>query len=212
MTQETERYTVLIGNAPTRGSARGGAASRLAEAEAVVRINAAEGFGGRHGTRTTHLFLVNCGGSMAERLSDPGFAGTPVISAAGEVILPIAPETDDLRDPPVPVAERAAPDARNYAAEATRRLQAAGKAVRVLPASVFTASVTAAGHDRFTPDTPPPSTGLIALVWLLDAFPDCRVHAFGFGFEGWSGHAWDGERAFFARQEALGRVVLHPPA
>ena len=212
MTQEAERYTVLIGNAPSGGNGREGAAARLPGAEAVVRINAAEGFGARHGTRTTHLFLVNCGGSMAERLGDSGFTDTPVVRAAGEVILPIAPETDDLRDPPVPAAERAAPDARNYAEEATRRLEAAGNAVRVLPPSVFTAAVAAAGHDRFTPDTPPPSTGLIALVWLLGAFPACRVHAFGFGFEGWSGHAWDGERAFFARQEALGRVVLHPPA
>ena len=197
---------VLVGNAPTEV----GAAAMAAEAELVVRINAACGLGGLHGTRTTHLFVVNCGGSMAERLANPRFERSPPVEAAGTVILPIAPETDDLRDPPVPLAERAAPDARNHAGEATARLRAAGKRVEVLPAALFAEAVRAAGHERLAPDTPPPSTGLIALVWLLTTRPDHHVHAFGFGFEGWDGHAWDGERACFERHAAAGRLTLHP--
>ena len=199
------RRAVLIGNAPSET----GAAALTETAEIVVRINDAWGFGGPHGTRTTHLFVVNCGGSMAERLANPDFESGPIVQSAGTVVLPIAPETDDLRDPPVPHEARQAPNARNHARAATARLEAAGKRVCVLPAPLFVEATRAAGHARFTPQTPPPSTGLIALVWLFRTFPGHHVHAFGFGFDGWDGHAWDGERACFAREAEAGRLTLH---
>ena len=202
---------LLIGNAPVE-AARNGAAALAPAARAVVRINDAFGFGGVHGERTSHLVLVNCGGSMRERLENPARLFTPALRAAERVILPIAPQTDDLRVPPVPPAARLAPDARNYAPEASARLEAANKRVATLPARFFAAAARAAGHERLAPDTPPPSTGLIALVWLLEAYPAAPIHCFGFAFEGWEGHAWAAERAFFARQAEAGRVRLHAVA
>jgi hypothetical protein len=56
-----------------------------------------------------------------------------------------------------------------------------------------------------------PSTGLIALLWALETF-GCPINVYGFGFDGWEGHRWDRERAFFETMQVEGRARLHPTA
>ncbi|MDY8108151.1 glycosyltransferase family 29 protein [Fulvimarina sp. 2208YS6-2-32] len=195
----------IVGNAPAT-------VDRSAEidgADIVVRFNNAAGFGGVNGSRTTHLFLINCGGQMREWLDDPDFSERPQVQAADCILLPIHPDKDELIDPPLTREERLDPDARNYAREAHAMLgERSDASVSILPARHFIEACRTIGQIRQERRMPAPSTGLIALHWALAT---CRspIDVTGFRFDGWPGHRWEAERAFFRAMEAGGRIRIH---
>lgn len=187
----------IVGNAPGIGPV----ARTIDAAHQVVRFNNAPGFGGRTGSRVTHLALVNRGGQMREWLADPGFLDRPVVRQAEAFILPF----------PMLPAEANAPEPICWTREALVLLRPLGKPVHLLPEAL---------HDearrrlaRGTKDCPNPSTGfLVSLALLLDRPTDSgEVNIHGFGFAGWPGHPWAAERAWFAEAAAAGRLRLHPP-
>ncbi|TPW28165.1 glycosyltransferase family 29 protein [Pararhizobium mangrovi] len=196
----------LVGNAPTTGNE----AARIDAMKRVVRFNNAHGFGDVNGSRVTDLFLVNCGGQMREWLDDPAFATRKPMRETRRILLPIHPDKDERIAPPLSAAERADPDGANHADEARMRFSAAGKEVIVVDEAVFLAACAVIGHPRIERAMPAPSTGLIALIWALSTF-DEPIDVFGFGFDGWQGHRWAMERAFFHAKENEGRVRIHPP-
>ena len=191
------RRLVLVGNAPVEGDR----AALVDGADAVVRFNGASGFAGATGSRTDRLFLVNCGGQMREWLDDPAFAMRPAVAAARRIVLPIAPTGQGIVEPD---ADRFAGHV-NHAAEATARLRAAGRAVRVLPRRAFEAACAALAIE---PDGGrAPSTGFVALHHYRTGLPAAwTVELVGFGFDGWQGHAWDAERTWVERR--LGRGLV----
>ncbi|MEE2951274.1 MAG: hypothetical protein VYD57_08465 [Pseudomonadota bacterium] len=195
----------LIGNAPVAEDR-----SRAIDgAEVVVRFNNAFGFGGVTGTRTTHLFLINCGGQAREWLADPNFADRAQAQAAGTILLPIHPAKDDLYRPPLTEAERHEPDAVNMADAMVLMLRGAGKRVGILPPELFLKACRVIGYERPERGMAAPSTGLIALLWALENF-DLPIVATGFGFDGWPGHRWVAERAFFEALRGEGRLLIYP--
>lgn len=203
----TRPLVSLVGNAPT---ARDRAAA-IDRSDVVIRINDCFGLGGVNGSRVSHLFLINCGGQMREWLDDPGFPDRPAVAGAREILFPIHPDKDDLIEPPLDAEERMHPDARNWAAEAGERLRASGRHVTLVDVAIFLRASAIVGNRRPARDMSPPSTGLIALVWALETFAG-PIDVHGFGFDGWHGHRWDRERAFFARMRDEGSVRLHPIA
>ena len=187
----------IVGNAPGIGPV----ARAIDAARHVVRFNNASGFGGRTGSRVTHLALVNRGGQMREWLADPGFLDRPVVREAEAFILPF---------PMLPV-EANAPEPICWTRQALALLRPLGKPVHLLPETL---------HDearrRLAPGTngsPNPSTGfLVSLALLRDRPADAGpVNIHGFGFAGWPGHPWAAERAWFSEAAAAGRLRLHPP-
>ncbi|WP_050767419.1 hypothetical protein [Aurantimonas manganoxydans] len=201
----TQPSISLVGNAPHE---RDRSAS-IDASESVIRINNCFGLGGVNGSRTTHLFLINCGGQMREWLDDPDFLARPAVAQAGEILLPIHPGKDDLVEPPLDDAERSAPDARNWAPEAEARLRANGRSVTRVEVDIFLRACAVIGYGRPLRDMSAPSTGLIALLWALETF-DNPIDVYGFGFDGWDGHRWSRERALFETMHGEGRVRLHP--
>jgi hypothetical protein len=187
----------IVGNAPGIGPA----ARAIDAATQVVRFNNAPGFGGRTGSRVTHLALVNRGGQMREWLADPGFLDRPVVRQAEAFILPF----------PMLPAEANAPEPICWTREALALLRPLGKPVHLLPEALH-----AEARRRLAPGTegcPNPSTGfLISLALLRDRPAESGpVDIHGFGFAGWPGHPWAAERAWFAEAAAAGRLRLHPP-
>ena len=189
------RSLAIVGNAPEIGVA----ATAIDAAASVVRFNNAPGFGGRTGSRVTHLALVNRGGQMREWLSDPHFLDRPAIRCAGAFILPF----------PMLPAEQNGPEQVCWTREALTLLRSLGKPIHILPESLHH------GARRLlaarTTGRPNPSTGfLVTLALLLARPPHARpVEAYGFGFAGWPGHPWAAERAWFAEAEAAARLRLH---
>jgi hypothetical protein len=187
----------IVGNAPGIGPA----ARAIDAAAQVVRFNNAPGFGGRTGSRVTHLALVNRGGQMREWLADPGFLDRPVVRQAEAFILPF----------PMLPAEANAPEPICWTREALALLRPLGKPVHILPETLHeTAQRRLAPHTEARPN---PSTGfLVSLALLLDRPAGSGpVDVYGFGFAGWPGHPWAAERAWFAEASAAGRLRLHPP-
>ncbi|TNC13033.1 hypothetical protein FF100_13900 [Methylobacterium terricola] len=186
----------LVGNAPGTG---GGPA--IDAAEAVVRFNNAPGFGGRAGGRVTHLVLVNRGGQMREWLADPGFLDRPVVRQAQAFVLPF-PMLPEEHNRPEPIC---------FTREALAMLRPLGRPVHILPESLHGEAwrrLAALGSAR-----PNPSTGFLTMLALRVGRPAGAppVEAHGFGFDGWPGHPWAAERAWFAAEAAAGRLRLHPP-
>ncbi|MET7244852.1 hypothetical protein ABZT49_15950 [Methylobacterium sp. EM32] len=187
----------LVGNAP-------GTEARAADAAAaVLRFNNAPGFGGRSGSRVTHLALVNRGGQMREWLADPGFLDRPVVRQTEAFVLPF-PMLPEAHNRPEPIC---------FTRGALALLRPLGKPVHVLPEAlhdearrVLKAGIGAGGR-------PNPSTGFLMALALLLGRPAGApaVEAHGFGFAGWPGHPWAAERAWFSAAAAAGRLRLHPP-
>ena len=185
----------IVGNAPETGAAKA-----IDAAACVVRFNNAAGFGGRTGSRVTHLALVNRGGQMREWLQDRSFLDRPVVRAAQAFILPF---------PMLPAAQNG-PEPICWTREALALLRPSGRPIHILPEAL---------HDRArhllgprTRGRPNPSTGfLVTLALMLGRAADADpARAYGFGFDGWPGHPWAAERAWFAEAHAAGRLHLHP--
>lgn len=201
----TQPSISLVGNAPHERDR----SAAIDASESVIRINNCFGLGGVNGSRTTHLFLINCGGQMREWLDDPEFPARPAVAQAGEILLPIHSGKDDLIAPPLTEAERLTPDSRNWAPEAEAMLRADGRTVSRVGVETFLRAAAIIGYELPQRDMSAPSTGLIALLWALDTFGG-PIDVYGFGFDGWDGHRWDRERAFFETVQNEGRVRLHP--
>ncbi len=185
----------IVGNAP--GRAPSGAA--IDAAACVVRFNNAAGFGGPAGGRVTHLALVNRGGQAREWVEDPHFRERPVVRAARAFILPF---------PILPAAQNV-PEPICWTRELLAVLRPLGRPVHILPEALHDrarALLTAGPGDR-----PNPSTGFLVTLALCEERPAAAppAEAFGFGFDGWPGHPWAAERAWFARSHAAGRLRLH---
>ncbi|WP_342151644.1 hypothetical protein [Methylorubrum sp. SB2] len=185
----------VVGNAP----ATGGAAA-IDAADTVVRFNNAAGFGGAAGARVTHLALVNRGGQMREWLEDRHFLDRPAVRAAGAFILPF---------PMLPEAHNR-PETICWTRDILALLRPTGRPVHILPESLHEQARTLLAP--LASGRPNPSTGFLVTLALLSArapgAPPVQAH--GFGFDGWPGHPWAAERAWFADQEAAGRLHLHP--
>nr|WP_301288688.1 hypothetical protein [Methylorubrum extorquens] len=188
----------VVGNAPETD----GVARAIDAADCVVRFNNAAGFGGRTGSRVTHLALVNRGGQMREWLADPQFLERPVVRAAQAFILPF----------PMLPAEKNGPKPICWTREALALLRPTGRPIHILPEDL---------HERArrllaprTDGRPNPSTGFLVTLALLNDRPRdaAPAQAYGFGFAGWPGHPWAAERAWFAEAQAAGRLCLHPLA
>ena len=185
----------VVGNAPQTS-----AAAAIDAADCIVRFNNAAGFGAATGSRVTHLALVNRGGQMREWLEDRHFLERPVVRAALAFILPF----------PMLPAERNSPETICWTREALDLLRPTGRPVHILPETL---------HERArallasrTEGRPNPSTGFLVTLALLLArsYEAAPVQAYGFGFDGWPGHPWSAERAWFTDNEAAGRLHLHP--
>ncbi|MDV2985441.1 UNVERIFIED_CONTAM: hypothetical protein Q9R58_14100 [Methylobacteriaceae bacterium AG10] len=186
----------IVGNAPEIGAA----AEAIDAAECVVRFNNAAGFDGRTGSRVTHLALVNRGGQMREWLADRAFLERPVVRAAQAFILPF----------PMLPPEEQGPEPICWTREALALLRPLGRPIHILPEALH-------AHARrlLAPRTqgrPNPSTGFLVTLALLLARPAEAdpARAYGFGFDGWPGHPWAAERAWFAETQAAGRLHLQP--
>lgn len=165
-----------------------------------MRFNNAAGFRGATGSRVTHLALVNRGGQMREWLEDRHFLERPLVRAAQAFILPF-PMLPDEHNRPEPIC---------WTSDILALLHPTGRPVHILSEAL---------HDHArdllaprTPGRPNPSTGfLVTLALLCARAPGAPpVQAYGFGFDGWPGHPWAAERAWFVGEEAAGRLHLHP--
>jgi hypothetical protein len=186
----------IVGNAPGLD-----AGAAIDAARCVVRFNNAPGFGGRTGSRVTHLALVNRGGQMREWLADPHFLARPVVQRAEAFILPF---------PLLPV-EHNRPEQICWTREALVLLAPLGRPVHVLSEDLHRAAWTRLARPGAT-GRPNPSTGFLVTLALLLGRPAERgaVEVHGFGFDGWPGHPWAAERAWFRQAEAAGHIRLHP--
>ncbi|MEE4210012.1 MAG: hypothetical protein V2I43_12170 [Parvularcula sp.] len=184
--------TALIGNAPGR-TEQGDAIDACSH---VVRINNCYGLGDGRGARTDDLFLVNCGGQMAEWLETEEILKAPGFVAARRIVLPFAADPAASR--------RDSLDAANFAEQAQEKFEDHGKEVAIVPLATSRRARKLVGGAA-------PSTGLIALLWLLEEYPARPVEAFGFGFAGWDGHDFEKERQLFGRQAREGQLSLWPP-
>ncbi len=191
----TSASLAIVGNAPGIGDV----GPAIDAAACVVRFNNAPGFGAGTGRRVTHLALVNRGGQMREWLEDRHFLMRPVIRAAGAFILPF----------PMLPAEHNVPEPICWTREILARLRPLGRPIHILPEALHDeARGLLAGGTAHEPN---PSTGFLVTLALLQGrgAQGRAAEVYGFGFEGWPGHPWDAERAWFSAAEAAGRLRVH---
>ena len=175
----------------------------------VWRFNNAPGFaGGKQGTRTSLLWLVNSGGSMRERLEMADFPYHPVMRATRHLAFPVHPSMLRRYHPEPNEEEREGGDRNDWTGPAIERFGELGWAITVLPATHYIEACEALKLNEDERRVRFPSTGFLAAHWLLSTNPDAHVRTFGFTWQGWSSHSWTAERDWFERQHQAGRVEI----
>lgn len=208
----------IVGNQPSGCDI----SKRVDATDHVIRFNRPYGFGAETGSRIDALWLVNCGGQMREWLDNDAFWSSDAIAATPEVVLTVDPTIAHYYDPPLSDDEWDAARDQDHTEAASARLAELGKTVRLLPAEVYFAAAKALGRATFTRGMPMPSTGFLAafdavqtaaLATVADGSdighePTAHPMLFNFGFAGWTGHDWAGERAWAIAQARAGRLTL----
>ena len=162
---------------------------------------------GLRGRRTTMLWLVNSGGSMAERLSMRHFTDHPAMRGCDRLGFPVHPSI--LRDyHPMPSWRERLRGARNDWTDAALDQFGETHAITILPRAHYVEACNALGLGEGERRSRFPSTGFLAAHWLLTGDLGARATLYGFTWEGWNSHAWTAERDWFAAREREGRVVI----
>ncbi|MGE7368764.1 hypothetical protein ACQKKX_06770 [Neorhizobium sp. NPDC001467] len=185
--------TCVVGNCPTFVDHD----NAIDQSGWVTRFNNTAGFGTTSGSRVTELVLVSRGGQAREWLSDPAFVERPAIQAAHLVTL-VFPRSED-------------PGAECCFDDLARLLTESGKAVSHIEEEDHRLAREALRNLGAASDAAV-SSGFIYTYSKLRALaadaPPLQV--FAFSFEGWNGHAWKAEEAWFRQQEREGRIRIHP--
>lgn len=189
------KRTAIVGNAPEFEDTD----LNIDGYDHVVRFNNTAGLGSTSGTKTSELVLVSRGGQPAEWLADPGFAQRKAVQDATRITLVFPPSTK--------------PEDECHAEQLCDRLLPLGKAVGWIDAATEDRARAALLRYGALP-TSALSSGFLYSFMALEAEDSASssFDIFGFGFDGWDGHAWSAERAWFEGAHAAGRLVLHPLA
>ncbi len=187
----------IVGNAPGAGAC----AAAIDAADSVVRFNNALGFGGGTG----HASRISPWSTAAASRGNGWRTGA---SSSARWSAPRRPSSCPF---PMLPAEHNVPEPICWTRELLARLRPLGRPVLLLPETLHQQA-----HALLGPRTaghPNPSTGFLVTLALLLGRPAGAgpAQVFGFGFDGWPGHPWAAERAWFAEAEAAGRIRVHPP-
>ncbi|CZT37418.1 hypothetical protein [Rhizobium sp. 9140] len=189
------RRTAIIGNAPEFD----GRSLDIDGYDRVVRFNNTAGLGSMSGTKTSELVLVSRGGQPAEWLADPAFAQRKAVRDAERVTLVFPPSEK--------------PEDGCHAEGLCVRLDPLGKDIGWIDAATESrARAALLAHGGLS--TSALSSGFLYSFRTLEAadLASSSFDIFGFGFDGWVGHAWSAERSWFEAAHNAGRLVLHPLA
>ncbi|NHT77090.1 hypothetical protein G8E10_15340 [Rhizobiaceae bacterium CRRU44] len=189
------KRTAIIGNAPEFD----GTDLDLDGYDRVVRFNNTAGLGSTSGTKTSELVLVSRGGQPAEWLADPAFTQRKAVRDAERVTLVFPPSEK--------------PEDECHAEGLREHLGPLGKDIGSIDAATESrARASLLAHGALS--TSALSSGFLYSFRTLEA-EDSRSSSFdifGFGFDGWDGHAWSAERSWFEAAHKAGWLVLHPLA
>ncbi|BCX47854.1 urease accessory protein [Haloferula helveola] len=182
------RRIFIIGN----GEVSRDLSDEIDASDFVIRFNQPKRSIGMTGTRTDLLFVNACDIPMKRRLDDSDYWRSPIVGAAGEVILNY--NWLSLRLYGVPLRRWIRERRRYDWIEPTiAAFQAMGKPVRCLTTREYRAALR---DLRTGGENPCPSTGYLGIHHFLTrlSVPDDRITICGFSFEGWRGHQWDLEK------------------
>ncbi len=184
--------TAIIGNAPEFD----GRSLHLNDYDHVVRFNNTAGLGSKSGTKTSELVLVSRGGQPAEWLADPQFTQRRAVQDARRVTL-VFPPSARIED-------------ECHAEELCQRLAPLGKEIRWIDEATEARARQALLSHGASP-TAALSSGFLYTFMTVEAGDPRKwaLDVFGFGFDGWDGHAWAAERAWFEACHRERRLKLH---
>ncbi|WP_156379894.1 MULTISPECIES: hypothetical protein [unclassified Rhizobium] len=189
------KRTAIVGNAPEFD----GRDFDIDGYDHVVRFNNTAGLGSTSGTKTSELVLVSRGGQPAEWLADPMFPQRRAVQDAARITLVFPPSEK--------------PEDECHAEDLCQRLGLLGKEIGWIDAATEDrARAALLTHGALS--TSALSSGFLYTFRTLEAEEpgSSSFDIVGFGFDGWDGHAWSAERAWFEAAHNSGRLVLHPLA
>ncbi|WP_156381829.1 hypothetical protein [Rhizobium sp. Leaf341] len=189
------KRTAIVGNAPEFD----GRDFDIDGYDHVVRFNNTAGLGSTSGTKTSELVLVSRGGQPAEWLADPTFPQRRAVQDAARITLVFPPSEK--------------PEDECHAEDLCQRLGPLGKEIGWIDAATEDRARAALLTHGAIP-TSALSSGFLYTFRTLEAEEpgSSSFDIVGFGFDGWDGHAWSAERAWFEAAHNSGRLVLHPLA
>lgn len=182
----------IVGNGPVEG--RPGA--HIDSADIVVRFNEPADTPETTGVKTDILFLMNSGKTMQARLSTPDFRRSRFFAGAARIILPYHPSIIARYHPKPNFLSRLKGRRADWTGETLAMCGEAGKEILILSPKFYEESCAELGIARTARDSVFPSSGFLAIRYMLQEFAGKpgEIELYGFSWKGWKRHDWDKER------------------
>ncbi|MEQ1950021.1 glycosyltransferase family 29 protein [Mesorhizobium yinganensis] len=187
---------------------------RVDACDAVMRFNEPKASIGMSGTKTTWLFVCNTGKPMKRRLDNPDYPTSPIVQAAGLVILAFHPISIEKYAPKVSLWAQMKGRRTEWTWASINLFGGAGKMVAILPVTDYEAGCRELGLEPSTlvERRTYPSTGYFGIRYALEQCPADQwdVEIAGFSWQGWQKHAWADERSWLERKVAERNIHVWP--
>lgn len=182
----------IVGNGPVEG--RPGA--HIDSADIVVRFNEPADAPETTGVKTDILFLMNSGKTMQARLSNPEFRRSRFFAGAARIILPYHPSIIARYHPKPNLLSRLKGRRADWTAETVDLCRQAGKEILILSPEFYEESCAELGIAQAARNQVFPSTGFLGIRYMLQEVAKTpeEIVLYGFSWQGWKRHDWDGER------------------
>ena len=192
---------MIVGN----GEIGEGHAAAIDAADFVVRFNDCRSYGAG-GTRTDAVAVCNTGRPGKAMLGSPEWRGHPAVKAATEIWSVRDPEKFAALRAPLSVSHPGLDDfCDDYTSQFNGFCMDAGTTHRVLQKVIHEAVDAALSAYRPAPYVVP-SSGMVVIADVLQAWPAAEVMLAGFGHVGWEWHPFAAERQLVDRYMDEGRL------
>ncbi len=195
-----QRRIAIVGNAPPVCDM----AKTIDSADFVIRFNQPLAFGAQYGERLDLLCLINSGGQAEEWLRNATLTQTEYFKACRQVLFPNHPTILDRYHPQsIALAQGGATS--HLTEELKGWIETAGKPVEVVSKALYLQTFISLKLPWRDLNRCWLSSGILATAHALaHADENDRIEIYGFSWQGWEGHPWASEKAWYvaAQQRA----------
>jgi hypothetical protein len=203
------RKILIIGNGPVTAQE----SLTLGEHDVVVRFNnPSKNSIGLYAGRTDYLFAANSKAVLLENF-ERGLLESVAISYGPTVVLPYHPKIireylPRRRHKFLKVFRKRCID--DGTLEAIKGFGEKGLSIALLSIGFYDHCCSVLGISEGEKRDKVPSTGFLAINHFMrhPLYKDYQIYICGFGWTGWHGHHWQGEREFAEKLVAEGKVRL----
>lgn len=192
-------YIAVVGNGPLKEQA----ATEIDAAKLVIRFNVPAHTVAEAGNRTDLIFIGNTGRMMKKWLNRGAFESSQHFASAHRIIFPRHPDNIINLHVQKNLVRKILGKNKIYVKLGIKSLTRLGKEVSLCPPELGLSCYKELGLPTNCKSETIPSTGFLAIKYVLNLYPEEQIRLYGFTWQGWSGHPWQAEYDWLSSCERI---------